>query len=41
MGEEGKKKPKVLNTYFHIFCNMLKNQKAPKKKEEGKDDAIA
>ena len=41
MSGEGKKKTIVLNRYFHIFCNMLKNQKAPKKEEEGKDDAIA
>jgi len=36
MGEGGKKKPKGLTTYFHIFRNMLRNQKAPKKEEEGK-----
>lgn len=41
MCEEGKKKTKVFNTYFHIFCNMLKKQKAPKNEEEGKNDAIA
>jgi len=34
MSEEGKKKPKVLNTYFHIFCNMLKIQKTPKKRKK-------